>query len=477
MLVLDHFARLNAVPRPSKREERVVAFVTGFGESLGLDTRRDDIGNVLIKKPASPGKEDAPAVAMQAHLDMVHQQNVGNGHDFDSEGIKMRREGDWIRAEGTTLGADNGLGVAAIMAVLSSDDLVHGPIEALFTVDEETGMTGAKALSPDWLTAPYLLNLDTEEDDELCIGCAGGVDVTVAGKFALEPAAAGATALTVEISGLNGGHSGMDIDKGLANANHLLARLLLAGEDAGLQLVDLDGGSLRNAIPREAHATVLVLQEDAFRQNLRDAAEHIRAEYVSTDPELAIAVEAAPAPHPVLCVGQALQPRLLRALAATPSGIYRMSPDVPGLVQTSNNLARVRVGEGDYEVLCLTRGSVDSEKEHFARVIGGLYEVIGGEYVLSGEYPGWAPKPGSELLTTMRRVYERRFGESPRVSVVHAGLECGIIGAKYPGMEMVSFGPNILGAHSPDERAQVSSVEKFWGYLVAALAELAGGAV
>ena len=477
MTVLDHFTRLSAVPRPSKREERVVAFVMGFGESLQLDTRRDGIGNILIKKPASPEKENAPAVALQAHLDMVHQQNAGTHHDFDTEGIKLIREGDWLRADGTTLGADNGMGVAAIMAVLSNRDLVHGPIEALFTVDEETGMTGAKALRSDWLTAPYLLNLDTEEDDELCIGCAGGVDVTISGALLMEPAPAGGVALRVMIRGLSGGHSGMDIDKGLANANHLLARLLLAGEDTGLQVSRIDGGTLRNAIPREASAVVLVHDEGAFRQNLQRAADDIEREYARTDPDLAIAVTAAAVPQPILCIDQAVQPRLLRALAATPSGIYRMSPEAPGLVQTSNNLARVRVGDGAFEVLCLTRGSVDSERDHFARVIGGLYAGVGGSYELSGEYPGWSPKPGSALLDVMRGVYERRFGESPRVSVVHAGLECGIIGAKYPEMEMVSFGPNILGAHSPDERAQVSSVEKFWGYLVEALEELAGAAV
>ena len=463
-MLLDHFAALNAVPRPSKREARVVEFVTGFGESLGLDTRRDEIGNILIKKPATPGKEARPAVALQAHLDMVHQQNVGNGHDFDTEGIKMIRQGDWIRADGTTLGADNGIGVAAIMAALTDGDLAHGPLEALFTVDEETGMTGAKALDPTWLSARYLLNLDTEDDRELCVGCAGGVDVTAEATFAMAAAGDG-TGFRIAVSGLRGGHSGMDVDRGLANANHLLARLLLAGEDAGLQLVRFEGGTLRNAIPREAAAVAVVRDGEAFRQNLRSAADALRAEYATTDPELRVELAALDGPAPAICIDQALQPRLLRALLACPSGIFRMSPDAAGLVQTSNNLARVRIAEGHYEVRCLTRGSVDSEKDHLARVIGGLFEAVGGTYALSGAYPGWTPQPNSSLLATMRRVYEGRFGESPHVNVVHAGLECGIIGAKYPGLEMVSFGPNILGAHSPEERVQVSSVEKFWGYL------------
>ena len=472
MQLLSHFADLNAVPRPSKREERVVAFVMRFGEGLGLPTRRDKIGNILIEKPATPGREDRPTVCLQAHLDMVHQQNVGTGHDFDSEGIKMIREGDWISADGTTLGADNGIGVAAIMAVLSSSDLEHGRIEALFTVDEETGMTGAKALDPTWLTAQYLLNLDTEDDRELCIGCAGGVDVTAEQTFAMAPAADDGTGVEVSVRGLSGGHSGVDIHRGLANANHLLARLLLAGEDDGLQVVRMEGGTLRNAIPREASATAVVRDVGAFRQNLLRVAEALRTEYAATDPGLRVDIVELGGRPPAICIDQDLQPRLLRALAACPNGIFRMSPEVPGLVQTSNNLARVLVAEGRCEVLCLTRGSVDSEKDHLARVIGGLFENVGAGVALSGEYPGWAPRPDSALLATVREVYAERFGESPHVNVVHAGLECGIIGAKYPGLEMVSFGPNIEGAHSPDERVQVSSVEKFWGYLGAVLGAL-----
>lgn len=471
-LLFRHFAALNAVPRPSKREARVIAFVMGFGESLGLDTVRDDAGNVLIKKPATAGKEGAPAVALQAHLDMVHQQNADTNHDFETEGIDMVTEGDWVRARGTTLGADNGIGVATIMAVLSSTDVAHGPIEALFTVDEETGMTGAKALRGDWLTAPYLLNLDTEDDDELCIGCAGGVDVTIRGSMPTEPAPEGGIALRVMVRGLSGGHSGMDIAKGLGNANHLLARVLLAGEAAGVRVANFAGGTLRNAIPREAEAVVVVRDEASFRERAAFAKTQIAAEYATTDPQFELLVESPPGPAPVRVLTQEPQAKLLRAILTCPSGIHRMSPEVPGLVQTSNNLARVTIAEGGYEVLCLTRGSVDSEKDHHARMIAGLFETLGAAVETGGEYPGWAPRPGSELLATMRALYEKRFGESPKVNVVHAGLECGIIGAAYPEMEMVSFGPNIRGAHSPDERVQISSVEKFWGYLVAVLAAL-----
>ena len=460
------------MPRASKREERVRAFAVAFGEGLGLETRVDDAGNVLVRKPATPGREDRPAVLLQGHLDMVHQKNADTAFDFDREGIRMRVDGDWVDAEGTTLGADNGIGVAMAMAVLADDGrgVAHPPLEVLFTADEETGMTGAKGLAPDLLTARTMLNLDTEDDRELTIGCAGGVDVTARGTYLPTLAPAGAHGLRLRVAGLAGGHSGMDIHRGLANANKLLCRLLLALEDAGVALAEVDGGGLRNAIPREATALLAVGDPARVRERLALARAAITAEFAATDPGLRVTVEEAGAPTHVL--PEADRRGLVRAVQACPDGIHRMSPDVAGLVQTSNNLARWRVADGAWEVLCLTRSSVDSEKLDAAAAVRACFELVGGAVDYAGEYPGWAPRPDSALLRVMREVYVRRFGEEPLVEACHAGLECGLVGAKYPGMEMISFGPTIRGAHSPDERVQVSSVAKVWGYLVEVLAEL-----
>ncbi len=465
--IFQHFAALNAVPRASKAEAQVIDFIAGFGESLGLVTERDAVGNVLIRKPASAGRENREVVALQAHLDMVHQKNADTEFDFGREGIRMITEGDWVRAEGTTLGADNGIGVAAMMSLLEAKDIAHGPLEALFTIDEETGMTGAKGLKVNWLRARYLLNLDTEDDTELTIGCAGGVDVSARGEYVIEPSLSALKGLRVRVSGLSGGHSGADIHKGLGNANRILVRVLLAGDAAGLRLGELEGGTLRNAIPREAQAWIALHNREDFREAVAKTLLDVQAEHARTDPNLRIEVIDAQAPHLLMPRGFAGQ--LLRALWACPNGIYRMSPEVLGLVQTSNNLARVQVGDGRWEALCLTRSSVDSEKQELAGVIAGLFHLVEGETTESGHYPGWAPRPDSPLLSAMRKLYRERFGTDPHVNAVHAGLECGIIGAHYPELEMVSFGPNILGAHSPDERVQVSSVEKFWGYLLAVL--------
>ena len=467
----SHFADLNAVPRPSKQEERVRQFVKGFGESLGLTTTVDEVGNVLILKPATPGREERPTILLQGHIDMVHQKNADTNFDFNTEGIRMLINGDWVEADGTTLGADNGIGVAAIMAVLSDKGTIsHPPLEALFTIDEETGMTGAIGLKHGVLKAKYMLNLDTEDDRELTIGCAGGIDVTAHGTYQTESAPAGGKGLRLTVRGLSGGHSGMDIIKGLGNANKLLTRLLLSAEANGFSLGKFDGGGLRNAIPREAFAELIVDDISAFEKAIASAKTIIEAEYSVTDPNLEIVVEPVDAPSKVLSA--TFQKQILRALQATPNGIWRMSPDVEGLVQTSNNLARVLVSDGKFEVLCLTRSSVDTEKYDEVASIRSVFELIGAEISTDGTYPGWTPLPQSTLLTTMRDLYVKRFNEEPHVNACHAGLECGIIGEKNPGMEMISFGPNITGAHSPDERVQISSVQKFWGYFVEALGAL-----
>lgn len=464
----NHFADLNAVPRPSKKEERVIAFMQKFGESLGLETVVDDVGNVIIRKSASPGMEDRVPVILQSHLDMVHQKNADTDFDFDTQGIDMYVEDDWVFARGTTLGADNGLGVAAIMTLLSSDDIPHPAMEALFTIDEETGMTGAQGLRGGLLNGRILLNLDTEEDNELTIGCAGGVDVTATGGYLPEPAPAGRT-MRVFVRGLKGGHSGVDIHLGRANANKVLVRLLNAARDSGLRVVEIDGGGLRNAIPREASAVVVVPEEQigAFENSIKAEAALVRAEYASTDPDAEIVCESTdPA---TVVVPHDLQRLLIGTLYACPCGIWRMCPDIDDLVQTSNNLARVLVQDGAVTIGCLTRSSVNSERDDLANAITALMELTGCSVSQAGSYTGWQPAPESDIVRLMSSLYEERFGESAHVAACHAGLECGILGQNYPGVEMISFGPNIRGAHSPDERAQISSLQKFWGFLLETL--------
>ena len=465
----NHFADLNAVPRPSKKEERVIAFMKAFGENLGLETIVDDIGNVIIRKPASPGMEDRMPIVIQGHLDMVHQKNAATDFDFDSQGIDMYIEGDWVKARGTTLGADNGIGVASAMAILASDDIEHPPLEALFTVDEETGMTGAMGLGGGLLNGAIMLNLDTEDDDEITIGCAGGIDVTVTGRYAAEPVAAGSLAFRLTVKGLNGGHSGMDIHLGRGNANKLVNRILLAAEPLGIRVASIDSGGLRNAIPREGVATVVVEdgQQGALQDFIAKQRKILAAEYGTTDPNLEVLLESVSPPESLL--PESFQRQVLRAVAACPSGIHRMSPDIDDLVQTSNNLARVHVEDGAYKVMCLTRGSVDSEKMDLAHAIRATFELIGAEVALTGAYPGWKPRPDAPIVKLMSALYEEMFGEKAPVLACHAGLECGILGTIYPDMQMISFGPNIRGAHSPDEKVQVSSVQKYWGYLMETL--------
>ncbi|MBS1547190.1 MAG: aminoacyl-histidine dipeptidase [Bacteroidetes bacterium] len=470
--IWNHFADLNAIPRASKKEARVTQFMKAFGEGLKLPTYVDHAGNVIIKKPGTKGKENKPAVVLQGHLDMVHQKNADTNFNFDTEGIKMKVDGDWVKAEGTTLGADNGLGVASIMTVLASTDISHPPIEALFTVDEETGMTGAFELKGGLLSAPVLLNLDTEDDDELTIGCAGGVDVTAKGTYAEETTPAGHGGHLLSITGLNGGHSGAEIHLGFGNANKIMDRLLLLGREHGLRLASVDGGGLRNAIPRESNAVVALPtgKEQAFGEAVKLLETKLKDEYRTTDPHLKVALAKTEAPAKVMAVKD--QQAFLLAVQACPDGIFRMSPDVPGLVQTSNNVARVQLGGGSYTVMCLTRGSVESEKMDQAETIRAAFALIGGTVEFTGGYPGWAPKPDAPIVKLMADTYQDLFQEKLKVLAIHAGLECGIIGRNYPQMEMVSFGPTIKGPHSPDERASIKSLQKFWKYLQEVLVRL-----
>ena len=460
----NKFADLNAVPRPSKKEERVVEFMVDFGKNLGLDVVVDDVMNVIIKKSATAGMENRKTIVMQSHLDMVHQKNNDTVFDFESEGIKMKIEGDWVKAEGTTLGADNGLGVATIMAILESTDIPHPAIEALFTIDEETGMTGALGLQGGYLTGEILLNLDTEDDDEFSIGCAGGVDLTATRSYSQEVARG--TSLKISVKGLQGGHSGMQIHEGLGNANKLMNRILHA-TNSYMHISEVMGGGLRNAIPRESNAIVVTEDIEEFNKAFETVKSELVEEYKTIEPDMVITVSQAEDVKTRMSADS--QTAFIRAIYAAHNGVYRMSPDIEDLVETSNNVARVEVKEGKIEVLCLTRSSVESGKWDLANNLTSAFELAGFEVTTSGSYPGWKPNRDSEILTVLEEKYESLFNEKPRVMACHAGLECGILGTNYPDMDMISFGPTIKGAHSPDERASISSAQKYWKFTMEVL--------
>ena len=459
-VIWKNFEALNSVPRPSKKEEKVIKFIKEFGENLGLPTTVDEVGNVIITKPATPGMENRTPIVMQSHLDMVCQKNNDVDFDFETQGIQMYVDGDWVRAKGTTLGADNGLGVATIMSILESNDIAHPALEALFTIDEETGMTGALALKPGQLKGEILLNLDTEEDDEIDIGCAGGVDVTASAKFGLEEAKG--EIFKIEIKGLQGGHSGMDIHKGFGNSNKLLGRFLFLGLENQIQLISIDGGSLRNAIPREAKAIVSVDNSEDFLSKFEQLKSEILEEFASLEKDLVINIEKTDSSEQTVSIENSK--KIIFTINAAHNGVFRMSPDVEGLVEASNNVARMELKNGEIKILNLTRSSVESTKWEVANQLKSAFESNALKTEFGGSYPGWKPKPEAEIIKVMTELYENNFGEKPLVVACHAGLECGIIGANYPKMEMVSFGPTIKGAHSPDERANIQSVQKFWKY-------------
>jgi len=464
--IWSHFTDLNAVPRPSKKEEKIIQFMLDFGEKLNLETITDTVGNVIIKKPASRGMESKKTIVLQGHLDMVHQKNTNTRFDFEKEGINMFVDGDWVKAKGTTLGADNGLGVAAIMAILSSKTIQHPAIEALFTIDEETGMTGAINLDTNILSGEILLNLDTEEDDEIGIGCAGGLDVTATRTYEEEEIPENTTAFSIAITGLRGGHSGMDIHKGLGNANKIMNRLLSDGfTNFGLRIAEINGGSLRNAIPRESFAKVVVdsISRASFLFETNALITQIKNEFSTIEPNLSIKIEEISQLKNVVELG--VQEGFLRAMYAALNGVYKMSPDVEGLVETSNNIAKVDLKNGKIQIGCLTRSSSESSKLDLANSIRSSFELAGFEVEFSGAYPGWLPNMNSEILQIVSNTYRKLFEKKPKIMACHAGLECGILGQNYPKMDMISFGPNIKGAHSPDERAQISSTQKFWKLL------------
>jgi dipeptidase D len=471
--VWEIFYELTQIPRPSKMEHRAVIFAKEFGEKLDLKTYVDKTGNVIISKPASPGYENRQGVILQAHLDMVPQKNSDTEHDFENDPIDAHVDGDWVKARGTTLGADNGIGIAAALAVLQDKNLKHGPIEILLTVDEETGMTGAFQLEGGLLEGKILVNLDSEDEGELYIGCAGGMDTSGKLTYLDEPVRADTAALKLGITGLKGGHSGLDIHLGRGNANVLLCRFMFDVADRfDMRLTGMEGGSLRNAIPREAFAIVTVPaeQKDGLLAAVKEYEEIYRAELGSVEPDLSF--EASGTDSPLTIMDKASQDKLVRLVYGLPNGVIRMDPNMPGVTETSTNLAIVKTGNGDIDVQCLLRSSVDSAKLSLGGSIQSVFELAGAEVTHSGSYPGWKPDVDSPILSTMKAVYERDFGKVPEVKVIHAGLECGIIADAYPGLDTISIGPTIRFPHSPDEKVHIESVQKFWDFLVRTLEEI-----
>jgi dipeptidase D len=471
-LLWNHFLALAAIPRGSKNEQAVAAHVVAEGKRLGLPVKQDAVGNVLITKPGTKGKESAPTMILQGHLDMVCEKNSDVAHDFTKDPIRLVRDGDFVRASGTTLGADNGIGCAAALAVLESKDVAHGPLECLFTIDEETGMTGAFHLSADFLKGKRMLNLDTEEEGAVYIGCAGGMDSVARTRAALVAPGAGKAGFRLKVTGLRGGHSGVDIHEGRANALKFLGRALRRTVSRfGLEVASVDGGSKRNAIPREAFALVAMApaQADAIGKELAALTAELRAEYGKIEPGITIAIEAAGA-APAKVFAAADTARIVNFLHASIHGMLAMSPDIPGLVQTSTNLAIIETAGDVVTVSMSHRSSVDSAKKDVGQMIAAHCELAGFTVEQGDGYPGWAPNVSSPLLKLSKEVHAKLFGKEPEIKAIHAGLECGIIGEKYPGLDVISFGPTIQNAHSPTEQVSIPSVAGFWKYLQAFLA-------
>ena len=471
----NHFHSLTQIPRPSGKKEEISRFLADFGRSLGLETVTDEIGNVIIRKPATPGYENHPGVILQGHMDMVPQKNGDKVFDFEKDAIQAYVEdnGEWVTADGTTLGADNGIGVATAMAILADKNVVHPPLEAFFTVDEETGMYGAQALQGGVLQGKVLLNLDSETEGELYIGCAGGVDGTARFPFTPVDTEEGDIALKVTLTGLKGGHSGCDIHLQRANANKLLFRFLkdaVANYEA--RLASVEGGSLRNAIPREACAVITIPADgkDEMMQLVADYEDLFIREYDGVEDNIHFTAEETACPKTEM--PEDVQDFLIHAITICPHGVYRMIPEMPDVVETSNNLSTVSMEGNCVKVLCLTRSSVESRKEELRQIIESAFAIAGAEIEFSGSYPGWKPNLNSRILGVMQDIYKKEFAREPRIITIHAGLECGIIGRNYPGMDMISFGPTIEHPHSPDERVNIATVQKFLQFLLATLKAL-----
>jgi len=461
-----HFYSLTQIPRPSKHESRLVEFLKNFGENLGLETIVDDTENVIIKKPASPGMENRKGVILQGHIDMVPQKNSDKVHDFVNDPITTLIDGEWVTADGTTLGADNGMGVAAAMAVLESDTIEHGPIEALFTVDEETGMGGAFGLKPGLIDGDILINMDSEDEGELCVGCAGGIDANISFSYKESPVPEGMVAFKLAVSGLKGGHSGLDINLGRGNSNIILNRFMRWGErNYGLQLASINGGSLRNAIPRESNAVVVFPETNIqeFKNCLEKFISIIEDEIGSVEEDFKMTAEQCKLPGSI--IDALTQRALFNSIYACPNGVMRMSTDMDNLVETSTNLAVVRSENGEIIIQCLLRSAVETAKEDLGNKVSSVFELAGAEVVLEGAYPGWKPNIKSPILKTMQDIYNKKYGRIPGIIAMHAGLECGILASGYPHWDMISIGPTIRFPHSPDEKVHIDSVKKFYDFL------------
>lgn len=463
--VWKHFEKLASIPRGSTKEAAAREYVRSVAKNLGLESQQDAAGNLIVRKPARPGREKATPTLLQGHLDMVCEKNEGTPHDFEKDPIKVVRDGDWLKADGTTLGADNGVGVAAALAVMESNDLAHGPLEFAFTIDEETGLTGASEFAPGLLKSKFFLNLDTEEIGTLCIGCAGGVNSTARRKVKLVPPSA-ATAWRVKVSGLRGGHSGVDIHQGRGNALRIMGSVLQdLLERAGVELAEVNGGSAHNAIPREAVAVVVApdSREKELQALIAKAESAYKTELGGFDTGLQISATKTEKPAKVMDRADAKNTAAL--LAGLPHGVLSMSPDVPGLVQTSTNVATVSTKGDLVEVVTSQRSAIATSKEIAARQVATVSKLAGFEVEHSGSYPGWKPEPNSDVVRTLQAAHKKLFGEPAKLIAMHAGLECGVIGEKYPGMQLISFGPTIVDPHSPNERVQISTVESFWKFL------------
>ncbi len=461
--VWQYFGQLMNIPRPSKHEAKVSAFLQEFGRQLNLETLADEVGNVLIRKPASKGYENAPGVCLQAHMDMVCEKNGDKEFDFLTQPIQAYVEDGWLIGDGTTLGADDGIGVAAAMAILADNSIEHGPLECLFTVDEETGLTGAANLRTDWLKSSILLNFDDEDEGEYCIGCAGGIDTTVAIDYTTRPVPAGESSYRIKVSGLQGGHSGDDINRGRGCAIKILTRILWnATENHKIGLARIDGGNLRNAIAREAWADIVVAHdyEAAFRSMVDDFAKHICFEFRSTEPNMQVTLE--PIEEPACLIDRQTQYNLLNALYACAHGVLAMSREIENFVETSTNLASVKMDDHQIHIATSQRSSVESAKHAAAQKIEATFRMIGAHVSHGDGYPGWTPNPDSKVLKVGVETYKRMFGHDPIVRAIHAGLECGLIGEKYPNMDMISYGPTLRGVHAPGEKIEIKTVEMFW---------------
>jgi dipeptidase D len=468
--VWELFEEICQIPRPSKKEGRIIKWLIDFAKKNNLYYQMDNIGNLVIKKPASRGFEKKKILVLQSHVDMVCEKNADVVHDFDNDAIKPVVDGDWVKASGTTLGADNGIGVVFALAVLEDKELNHGPLECLFTVDEETGLTGAAGLESDFLDGRLMLNLDSENDSELCIGCAGGLDTMATFSYDRVGTEPDHIAYRLQVSGLKGGHSGEDINKGRANANKILVRLLWNGERMfELRLAQIDGGNLRNAIAREAFATITIPKKfkKDFETEINKQSIDISLELKTREPDLRIVLHETVMPE--CLIDYATQSMLLGALYACPHGVMGMSPDIPGLVETSTNLASVKMTTRDIIISTSQRSSIATLKRDVADMVSSVFQLAGARVKHGDGYPGWTPDMKSEMLFLMKNSYRDLFGKEPNVIVIHAGLECGLIGEKYPGMDMISFGPTMHGVHSPDERLSISSVERSWNIIKEAL--------